>query len=168
MPIKKLKPMTIEEYDIWDTIPAKDSVKFSFDQLNDQDTLSISAFIADCGEFGGHKEFLKCYNTGDSYCIQHYSEPACDNTLFNYPPEDKGRFSKVGEATISKPIELNEQSKGLVINYLRDFSNLPRKTPMYTNAPTRYWVTFKEKKYYRYFGAGTWTEFIKLRDKLYK
>lgn len=147
---------------------SRDSVVFSFKELTLYDTLIIAGYIADCGEFGGHNEYIKCFTSNNQLYCQHSSDKACDNTLYGYPSEDKGKFCSINKSIKSDTLLLNDDREKYILSYIKKFNKFRSRQDITSNAPTAFTIEFKGKRVVRRDECGQWKGFIDLRDTLYK
>jgi len=131
----------------------KDTLNLS--SLNDKDSIVLIGYIADCGEFGGHKEFITIKKTFKGYSLIHRKEEPCE-------PELKTR-------EIPKfIIEMNDSIMILIRNYFLAFPRIGKDcNGAISNAPTEFWIETPEWKRYRTDECGHFKGFIKLRNELF-
>lgn len=146
----------------------RDTINCNIHNLLPQDTLIISSYIADCGEFGGHDERIKFYIVDKKLQAVHSSDPICDPTSFGYSKILDTTFAKKNKYFFNKPIVLTEDKAELVRIYLINFNKFRRDSSIESNAPTDFWVKYKNKTITRHDKWGKWDGFIKLRNELYK
>ncbi len=137
-----------------------DSFHFSFDQLKVGDTLKIKSELRDCGEWGGHFEYIDIY----------YSNGICAYLVRDLPCSIFILERKYLDTTkpFAKTIELSEEKMALVINYISDFLKYKDIPDAWCNAPSTHSIRFKSRKISIYDDECSWNEFIPLRDKLFQ
>ncbi len=95
-----------------------DSVKIDYSEgvlgtLNYTDTLILSARFADCGEFGGHKEYLKIYSDKEKYmCLFINQIVDCEKSYTDFVEID------------STLVELSEKNQQRVVEYLLELTKV--------------------------------------------
>lgn len=135
--------------------PSDKLKEFSFEKLNINDSIILKGEIADCGEFGGHKEFIACYKLNDQVNCKFYREkPNC----------------KIDEL-IGKndtTIKLDKINPELIYSYLKKFNSFKGNIRDESNAPTEFYVRLNGEIIFMRDELGRWDEFNKLRDELIK
>ena len=77
------------------------------------DTLILSAQFADCGEFGGHKEYLKIYSYKKKYnCLYLNKKIDCDKSYTDFVQVDSTLF------------ELSKVDQEHILNYMNDLMRI--------------------------------------------
>jgi hypothetical protein len=130
-----------------------DELKFS----NEFDTLLIISELMDCGEFGGHLEYIKCYHSkGNIVAIFSQDEPFCQNEKPARPPDTS---YKTGEQKIDSKI---------LKSYIEHFKKIIKNPDVVTNAPTTFWIIQNSNIYFQRDWTGNSKEYETLRDKTFK
>ncbi|CAM4390132.1 hypothetical protein [Zobellia nedashkovskayae] len=152
----------------------KDSVVIDYSKgllgrLYYSDTLVLSARFADCGEFGGHKEFLKIYSNKEKFqCLFINKMVDCEKSYTDYVKIDSTLFElseKNQRSVIEYLSELTEISmleQGLSNNYSNDYEmvlNTARSgAPYFTENPIMS-LFFQDD-------SLKWSAYIKLREEI--
>ena len=166
--IDSLKEITTLPYIPRNEPRIRDTINCNIYNLLPKDTLIISSYIADCGEFGGHKERISFYIVDKKLQAVHSSDPICDPTSFGYSKILDTTFAKKNKYFVSKPIVLTEDKTELVRLYIINFNKFRRDGSLESTASTDFWIKFKHKTIVRHDKLGEWDGFIKLRNELYK
>ncbi|NBP30366.1 MAG: hypothetical protein EBV23_12480, partial [Flavobacteriia bacterium] len=87
--------------------------RFEFNQLKSTDTLIIASTIMDCGEFGGHNEYIYIYLLGDKIYGKLKRDKLCDPESVKNNPN----------ATFTEIVELQSNSKNIILTYIKDFND---------------------------------------------
>lgn len=136
---------------------ARAKLFFNFSDLTSKDTLKIWSNIMDCGEFGGHNEYIFIYQNKDKTFAKLKRDKFCDpKSEINKP---KGKFKK--------SIELSSEFKSSISNYVNKFNDFKATSGLFSNAPTDFWIKYKEEVYHFNDPSGRWKEFLILRDELF-
>jgi hypothetical protein len=135
-----------------------DTIIFSFNSFNKGDTLNIKGYIADCGEFGGHYEFIKIYKYRSKVIA----------TLLRNTPCRPGMDLLEGTPELLNTVSLNKTLKPLITDFIIKFNELVHSTDWDSNAPTDFEISYQNKKIYKRDQTGDWNEFIYLRNNLFK
>lgn len=152
----------------------KDSVGIDFSKgalgrLYYSDTLVLSARFADCGEFGGHMEYLKIYSENDKYmCLYINKQVDCKKSFEDFERIDSTLF------------ELSEYNQRNIVDYL---SNLIEMSMLRQNLSNNYSNYYKLELYTEHTGEPyfienplmslyfqdqslKWSKFINLREEI--
>ncbi len=115
--------------------------------VNRVDTLKITISIADCGEFGGHKEYIYIQrNKKDSIYARFIMDSiSCDYVLENYSTPgfyDKGRIIKLDTVKI-----LNLQDEIQISKFIQRLTELYLQDGFYSNHGNYYEVINTGREY---------------------
>src|SRR6185369_2143229 len=55
-----------------------DTININLESINSNDTIIIEAYIADCGEFGGHNEYITILKNKKNIQANLKSDPPCE------------------------------------------------------------------------------------------
>jgi len=143
----------------WPTYQAPDVIDITLNNFKFKDTLIISGYIADCGEFGGYIDRIKIYKTdnrfygslikGESYC----NPPLIFSEKYN---------------PYFKNVQIDSLKQRYLLDYIKEFSILAITHTAESNAPTEFWISYKDKNYDRWDPVGKWNKFERLRDIMFK
>jgi len=128
---------------------------FSFEKLNINDSIILKGEIADCGEFGSHKEFIVCYKLNNHVNCKFYKEQSTCNTNELIEKNDM----------IVKFYKINPE---LIYSYLKKFNSFKGNIQGESNAPTEFYIRLNGEIIFLRDELGRWEEFNKLRDELFK
>lgn len=152
----------------------KDSVGIDFSKgplgrLYYSDTLVLSARFADCGEFGGHKEYLKIYSENDKYmCLYINKQVDCKKSFEDFERIDSTLFelSEYNQRNImdylSNLIEMSMLRQNLSNNY-SNYYKLELNTE-HTGEP--YFIENPLMSLYFQDQSLKWSKFINLREEI--
>lgn len=137
------------------------SFNFSFDQIQNGDTLKIVSEIMDRGEFGpGHLEKILVYYSGGLTAKLIREAPENGFNEYKYLDPDKP-FRKI--------ITLSEENKDKLLNYISKYVKYKDDPYLWCNAPSRNLIKFKDKKVNLYDDDCKWNKlFLELRDSLFQ
>ncbi len=122
----------------------------------DFDTLLIMSELRDCGEFGGHLEYIKCYyKNGKLKGVFWKDHPTCKTEV----DEKSADVFKVKEQKLSKR-ELME--------YLNHVISIDKNPSSWTNAPTSFWVIKDNEPFFIRDWTGNSSEYEIFRDENFK
>ncbi len=130
---------------------------FKFNQLKLNDTLIISATIMDCGEFGGHNENIYIYIQDNKIFAKLKRDKLCDTE--NVKNNPKAKFVEI--------VELPTNSQNTILNYINKFNDFVPDPNIISNAPTDFWIKFKNENYDFHDQTGRWKEFLIIRNTLF-
>jgi tetratricopeptide (TPR) repeat protein len=131
-----------------------ESLRFS----NKFDTLLIISRLMDCGEFGGHLEYIKCYHAKNNLiAVFSQDELFCQGE--QKPDKPPYGLYKKGEQKIDSVI---------LKSYINHFNNIEEHPDMTTNAITSFWVFIDSNFYFQRDMSGNSKEYESLRDKIFK
>lgn len=151
-----------------------DSVKIDFSKgilgtLYYSDTLILSARFADCGEFGGHKEYLKIYSVKEKkLCLFINKLIDCRKSYFDYAKIDSTLYElteKNQERILDYLLKLTEVSmyqQDLARNYSNDY--VAKINSGLSGEP--YFIENPLMSLYFRDQSLMWEEFIKMRDEI--
>jgi len=120
------------------------------------DTIHISGYIADCGEFGGYIDKMEFYWSNDNLI----------GVLIKNEGNCSLKFSEMFNP-YNKRILLDLSKQNIIQKYADDFANLAITPSAESNAPTEFWITVKNRTYHRWDPSGKWRNFCALRDSLF-
>jgi hypothetical protein len=160
-----------------------DTVRIDLDKISINDTLILIGKIMECGEWGGHEEYiiicrrnqnLICWmGKGSSDCPKDFFDRK--NRTFGFPKAHRIGENIEPEKTIPPPevvydtIIIQDEQKSLITNYFKEFGIISLKCDINSNAPTYYKIIYNlETIYNREDPSGHWKGFIDLRDKIFK
>ncbi|MBK8806986.1 MAG: hypothetical protein IPO21_10205 [Bacteroidales bacterium] len=129
---------------------------FSIDE--NFDTLLLMAKLMDCGEFGGHIEYIKCYyHKGELKAVFWKDNPICEI-----------EFSK--ENIIENNFKNTPQtiSKELLSKYVNYVININKNPSMVTNAPTLFWIIKDNDPFFISDWTGNSNEYEVFRNNIFK
>lgn len=125
---------------------------------NKFDTLLIISQLMDCGEFGGHLEYIKCYHVKDNIVSVFYQDqPFCQGM----EKSDKPLYN------LYKKEQQNIDSTELK-SYINHFNSIEEHPDMTTNAMTSFWIFMDTNLYFQRDWTGNSKEYELLRDKIFK
>jgi hypothetical protein len=147
----------------------EDTVRFNLLNINYKDTLIFFSTIKECGEYGGHIEWIKIFRSKNNLRAQHFSEPLCNLEKLGFKEKiSKNKFARKEKYTMNKAVKLDETRIELITEYISKFNNFKRNGTRMSNAPNDFWITFNGKTLAkRHDKIGNWDGFIVLRNKLY-
>jgi hypothetical protein len=131
---------------------------FKFNELKLNDTLLIGSIIMDCGEFGGHNEYIYIYVQDSKIYAKLKREKLCDTKSVKNNPNAK--FIDI--------VELPLNSQNTILNYINKFNNFVPDPNIVSNAPTDFWIKFKNENYDFHDQTGRWKEFLIIRNTLFE
>lgn len=121
------------------------------------DTLTIVSQLMDCGEFGGHLEYIKCYHSNNDIVAEFSQDPPyCE---LGHKSENAPHIFKTG---------LQKISLAQLDTYVKHFNSINPNPHRMTNAPTSFWVMKDSNIYYIRDWSGNSKEFESLRDATFK
>jgi hypothetical protein len=133
------------------------------------DTLNLTGYTSECGEFGGNIEYLKIFEMDDIFWCRHIIDSADCHTH----EHSKERYSRIE----SKEYELSEDDMNEVLRYIFELTKLTfLDKQMYLHVS--HWYTaeivhddeFGSRIYdfnlYSHDPSCRWTKFIELRDAI--
>ena len=147
----------------YDTL--KNPININLDGFSVKDTLKLIAYIADCGEWGGHKESITI--TKEKACFKlsfDYETPKCDIYWLQMMPKDT---IYVQNNNHDKLISYGSFEQ-ILLNYIEAFKGLATKSWGYSNSPQEYWIILNENIWHLIDEGGRWKEYVKTRDKIFK
>src|SRR6187455_337662 len=114
-------------------------VSFNLKSLNETDSIRLSGYISDCGEFGGHWEFIVLKKISDVLSASFNQEPPCSTLVTHIPDSLKQENDSISEKKNSlhiKPeIKITEQEIVLFQNYFKEFPEIGKNCGnSYSNA----------------------------------
>ncbi len=152
----------------------KDSVVIDYSKgplgrLYYSDTLVLSVRFADCGEFGGHKEYLKIYSNKEKFlclfinkmvdCEKSYSDYIkIDSTLFELTEKNQRSVIKY----LSELTEIGMLEQGLSNNYSNDYEMVLNTA--HSGAP--FFIENPMMSLYFQDDSLEWSAYIKLREEI--
>src|SRR6476661_10971394 len=111
--------------------------KLNFESKHD--TLIIIAMLMDCGEFGGHFEYIKCYYLNNALVSSFYQEPP--NCEYDEKPS-KEIYSSYKKG--------NQQTDSVLLaNYIEQFKKTADDDGAVSNAPVSLWIKKGNEVYYK-------------------
>lgn len=121
------------------------------------DTILIITLLRDCGEFGGHFEYIKCFYKKDTiFGSFHQDPPECE---FNFKPE-KAIFNSYKKG--NQPIDSTQ-----LVQYFEYFKK-QEENDLMSNAPTEFWIISQNVVYYQIRHLGRGDVYIAFRDKIFR
>ncbi|MCX6237921.1 MAG: hypothetical protein NTY07_10270 [Bacteroidia bacterium] len=141
----------------WPTYQKPDTIHIDFNDFSG-DTLMISGYVAECGEFGGFIDSIKIYKTNSKIYGLLIKGVSCKPSL------------KLDEKfnPYNKTILIDTIKQRYILDYVGKFGVLAITHTLESNAPTEFWIQNRNKNYHRWDPTGFWKDFINLRDKLFK
>lgn len=122
------------------------------------DTLLIMSQIMDCGEFGGHIEYIKCFYQNDELKATFWKDdPDCEVEI---PKEEFVEYNYK-----SKPQLISYEALSQYVNHV---INIDKKPSMWTNAPTSFWIIKDNDPFFIRDWTGNSKEYELFRDKIFK
>lgn len=137
-----------------------DSVS-SFMYTNKFDTLLIIGEIRDCGEFGGHYEYIKCYHSQvNIVAVFSQDKQECIGGM----EPDKPSYSnyKKGEQ------EVSQETFKIFLNKFNELTDRYDISKGVSNAPTTFYILYNSNVYYKFDGIGRTDFFTKFRDSIFR
>ncbi len=134
-----------------------DTIIVNWENLSDKDTLIIGGYIEDCGEFGGHNEYIKIYKCGKNL-----------TALFKMEHIQTCRGSVIGkDRTLKNKTVLSDSGIALINRYIKEFGNsfVYYYAAVYTST---FWIVYKGIDYYRKVPSNQLSGFTELRDRLFR
>ncbi len=143
------------------TINCAGQVAFQFDfkTFNSKDTLTIFSEVRDCGEFGGHNEYITI--TYDKNFVATFkSDKPCKLPEMAVYSLDKIYKDK---------IDLTDQLQKYIVDYIKKFKNYKDNPDVQCNAPSGNYLKFRKDKTYLADDDCEWKKvFESFRDSLFK
>jgi hypothetical protein len=124
----------------------------------DFDTLLIMSELMDCGEFGGHIEYIKCYYDHEELkAIFWKDDPKCEIEI---PKREiiENNYKR-GPQSITKE---------RLITYLSHVTSIDENPSMMTNAPTSFWIVKDNDPFFIRDWTGNSKEYETFRDEVFK
>ena len=155
---------------------APDTIKIDLEKITTRDIIVLTGCIRECGEYGGHEEYIKICRRGQNLiCWLKIGPSTCYNFDIKMPKAKKIGESKEQEKT-KIPNETNfdtiviqDEQKDLIENYFKEYGNVAVDCHIFSNAPTYYIISYNYNILYnREDPSGDWKGFIELRDKIFK
>jgi len=135
-----------------------DSIKLNYNDFTKVDTFKIEAYIADCGEFGGHHEYIRIYQKRSHFIVTLKRDPPCQNNL-DFELGIKKSFEKA---------KLTRNRKKIIGIFICDFNTKIQPKDYTSNAPTHFLIIYRKKIYYKEDQTGEWNKFTELSNELFK
>jgi hypothetical protein len=122
------------------------------------DTLLLMSQLMDCGEFGGHIEYIKCYYDNEKLkAIFWKDDPICQIEV----PEEELADNDYRKA----PQEITEN---ILNQYVNHVINIDRNPSMMTNAPTSFWMVKDGDPFFICDWTGNSEEYELFRNTIFK
>jgi hypothetical protein len=129
---------------------------FSFDEKFD--TLLIMSELKDCGEFGGHIEYIKCYYQQRKLKAEFWKDaPICEIEI------TKDRKTENDYKSEPQTISYKALSK-----YVNHVINIDKNPSSISNAPTSFWIIKDNEPFFIRDWTGNSIEYESFRDKIFK
>jgi hypothetical protein len=141
-------------YAQWPSYQKPDTIIIDFNNLN-HDTVFISGYVADCGEFGGYIDRIKILQSNEKIHGLLIKGLNCKPTIIGYNP-------------YYRSVVIDSSKLTNILKYIQQFGRLAITHSEESNAPTEFWISFKNDKYHRWDPTGLWPNFVDLRDKIFK
>ncbi|MFT4850983.1 MAG: hypothetical protein ACI83B_003545 [Sediminicola sp.] len=123
---------------------------------DDFDTILIMSELRDCGEFGGHIEYIKCYQKNGEIKGEFWAGPT--DCKYEAQNENNQEF-KFKPQNISK-VELKK--------YINHVLSIEKNPSSWTNAPTSFWVIIDGEPFFILDWSGNSVEYEKFRNMFFK
>jgi hypothetical protein len=146
--------INIALYAQWSSYQKPDTIIIDREAIN-TDTLFISGYVADCGEFGGYIDRIKIFRSNGEFHGLLIKGLKCKPSIIGYNP-------------FLKSVVIDSTKITNILDYMQQFSKLAITHSEESNAPTEFWISYKSNKYHRWDPSGQWTNFVDLRDKIFK
>jgi hypothetical protein len=125
---------------------------------NKFDTLTLVSQLMDCGEFGGHLEYIKFYHSNKNIVAEFSQDiPSCQNEM--KPDNPPYKFYKKDPQKVDST---------LIKSYIKHFVRINKRPDSSTNAPTSFWIMQDSNIYFVRDWTGNSKQYEKLRDKIFK
>lgn len=147
----------------------EESVIFDIRTLPPKDTLLITAYIADCGEFGGHKEYIRVFQNSGKIFASLIKDKPCNHSY--QLPDTLTHVQFLGhivnESRDKK--ELTSRDESAIQHFLTEFTKKKAaRNTIISNAPTEFWIESPGKISGYLDQSGRWDGFNILRDSIFK
>jgi hypothetical protein len=151
---------------------APDTVRLDLNSISKKDTVIITGYIANCGEWGGHFEHIIITRRKKSLICWFKRDP--DNCVYTLPvnpkqyKQDSLNFNEKTREPNNDTVLISGINKKLIKKYFTKFGILAMTCKVFSNAPTEYIIAKNNKTlYHRKDPSGAWAGFTDLRDKLF-
>jgi hypothetical protein len=122
------------------------------------DTLLLMSQLMDCGEFGGHIEYIKCYYQNEELKGVFWKDaPICEIEI---PVVDKKQNDYKTDPQVISIKDLRQ--------YLKHVLKIDKEPSSWTNAPTSFWVIRDNDPFFIRDWTGNCAEYESFRDKIFK
>lgn len=122
------------------------------------DTLLLISELPDCGEFGGHMEYIKCYYSNEILVGRFWKDnPICQGEI-SFNNQDSLKFK-----TLAQPIDFK-----LLDQYVNHVLKIDKKPPISTNAPTSFWLVKDGIPHFTRDWSGNSEEYEVFRNSVFK
>lgn len=124
----------------------------------DFDTLIIMSFLMDCGEFGGHMEYIKFFHENDNIVgVYSQDQPVC---MADIQPKKELYADYKQDHQIISPAQLKM--------YIDHFNSIQKDIGYTSNAPSEFWLLIDGVYYFKRDWSGNSLEYEILRNSLFK
>ncbi len=131
----------------------------SFNFKEFEDTLVLSAYVADCGEFGGREERIIIYKLQEDWVARFEKGEDCELKLII--SEEFGQLKTF--------TQLDSITLVLIENYINRLKIVEFDNSIQSNAPTSFWVEINGKLYTRKVDPrGIWPQFQYVKEELFR
>jgi hypothetical protein len=147
-------------------------VSFNLAALSKTDSIRLSGYISDCGEFGGHKEFIVLNKKSSSFSASFNQEPPCSTLFYHIPDLLKQRNDTLGEkdenSHLKSEIIITEKEIVLLQKYFKEFQEIGSDCgDSFSNALSEFSITTPAWQRFRQDRCNRSKIFVILRDQLF-
>lgn len=123
------------------------------------DTLLLMAQLRDCGEFGGHMEYIKCYYSDGKLVGRFWKDPPL--CIGNFTPEEKEGHEIFKNS-------LQTINFDLLNTYFQHVTTIVNPYLEATNSPTSFWVIKDDRPFFVRDWIGNSKEYEVFRNATFK
>jgi hypothetical protein len=138
-----------------------DRIKFDYNSFKKSDTLKIVAFLTDCGEWGGHYEYIIIFRKHNNF----YGNLKRDS------PCRPGMDILEGTPHFCFSVKLNKEFRNDISIFIANYNKEWLRTdnsPICCGGIEQFSIYFQNQESFFKCLDGHWKEFINLRNKIFK
>jgi len=143
-------------------------VSFNLENLNGTDSIRLSGYISDCGEFGGHWEFIVLKKNSGHFSASFNQEPPCKHIQDSMNHRNDTTFTKEVSLHTKPEIKLTKNKIILLQKYFKEFPEIGSDCgDSYSNARSEFSIATPAWQMVRQDQCNRSKIFVILRDQLF-
>jgi len=141
---------------------SEDRIRFDYNSFKKCDTLKIVAYIADCGEWGGHYEYITIFKKNNNFYANLKRDPPCQSGIL--------RLDVIPDVYFSEK-KLNKKFRNDILKFIASYNKKWLRAddrPICCGGVDKFTIYFQNQESYFKCLSGDWMEFINVRNKIFK